>query len=233
MLGYLSGAVHEGASHASGVDADLVHQLDAAARYEPGGGTLGAAFERAFGKGYAAESSPADLEGRMMGATGMKPSAGARKRARPLQTFRSPASRSRCRSSAGSGRIKAAAARVNSELELLDPEVAERIADAGDEVAAGKHDDQFPIDVFQTGSGASSNMNANEVMANLAGDGHASERPREHGPVVERRLPVGGAPGGPRRGHPRPAAGHVTGWRRRSNASPRSSLTWSRPAALT
>jgi hypothetical protein len=54
MLGYLSGAVHEGASHASGVDADLVRRLDAAARYEPGGGTLGAAFERAFGKGYAA-----------------------------------------------------------------------------------------------------------------------------------------------------------------------------------
>jgi fumarate hydratase class II len=68
------------------------------------------------------------------------------------------------------GRIKAAAARVNAELGLLDSEIAERIADAGDEVAAGKHDDQFPIDVFQTGSGTSSNMNANEVMANLAGD---------------------------------------------------------------
>jgi len=54
MLGYLSGAVHEGASHASGVDADLVRRLDAAARYEPEGGTPGAAFERAFGKGYAA-----------------------------------------------------------------------------------------------------------------------------------------------------------------------------------
>lgn len=54
MLGYLSGAVHEGTSHAAGVDADLVRRLDAAARYEPGGGTPGAAFERAFGKGYAA-----------------------------------------------------------------------------------------------------------------------------------------------------------------------------------
>jgi fumarate hydratase, class II len=75
------------------------------------------------------------------------------------------------------GRIKAAAARVNSELELLDPEIAERIADAGDEVAAGKHDDQFPIDVFQTGSGTSSNMNANEVMANLAGD---DTHPNDH-----------------------------------------------------
>ena len=69
------------------------------------------------------------------------------------------------------GRIKAAAARVNAELGLLDAELAERIARAGDEVAEGEHDDQFPIDVFQTGSGTSSNMNANEVIANLAGEG--------------------------------------------------------------
>src|SRR3954451_20230447 len=68
------------------------------------------------------------------------------------------------------GRIKAAAARVNAELGLLDDEIAERIARAGDEVANGEHDDQFPIDVFQTGSGTSSNMNANEVIASLAGD---------------------------------------------------------------
>jgi fumarate hydratase class II len=69
------------------------------------------------------------------------------------------------------GRIKAAAARVNGELGLLDAELAERIGRAGDEVAKGRHDDQFPIDVFQTGSGTSSNMNANEVIARLAGDG--------------------------------------------------------------
>jgi fumarate hydratase class II len=69
------------------------------------------------------------------------------------------------------GRIKAAAARVNAELGLLDAELAERIARAGDEVAGGEHDDQFPIDVFQTGSGTSSNMNANEVIAALAGEG--------------------------------------------------------------
>ena len=69
------------------------------------------------------------------------------------------------------GRIKAAAARVNAELGLLDADLAERIATAGDEVASGEHDDQFPIDVFQTGSGTSSNMNANEVIASLAGDG--------------------------------------------------------------
>jgi fumarate hydratase, class II len=75
------------------------------------------------------------------------------------------------------GRIKAAAARVNADLGLLDAELAERIARAGDEVAAGEHDDQFPIDVFQTGSGTSSNMNANEVIANLAGDG---AHPNDH-----------------------------------------------------
>jgi fumarate hydratase class II len=69
------------------------------------------------------------------------------------------------------GRIKAAAARVNAELGLLEAELAERIARAGDEVAEGDHDDQFPIDVFQTGSGTSSNMNANEVIASLAGEG--------------------------------------------------------------
>jgi fumarate hydratase class II len=68
------------------------------------------------------------------------------------------------------GRIKAAAARVNGELGLLDPEIAEKIARAGDEIAEGKHDDQFPVDAFQTGSGTSSNMNANEVIASLAGD---------------------------------------------------------------
>ena len=69
------------------------------------------------------------------------------------------------------GRIKAASARANADLGLLDAEIAERIAAAGDRVAAGEFDDQFPIDVFQTGSGTSSNMNANEVLANLAGDG--------------------------------------------------------------
>src|SRR5215213_5758362 len=63
------------------------------------------------------------------------------------------------------GRIKGAAARANAELGLLDGEKAERIASAGDRIAAGELDDQFPIDVFQTGSGTSSNMNANEVIA--------------------------------------------------------------------
>jgi fumarate hydratase class II len=74
------------------------------------------------------------------------------------------------------GRIKAAAARVNAELGLLDGDKAERIAAAADRVAGGELDDQFPIDVFQTGSGTSSNMNANEVIATLAGDDvHAND----------------------------------------------------------
>src|SRR5207247_9266192 len=74
------------------------------------------------------------------------------------------------------GRIKAAAARVNAELGLLDADKADRIAEAADRVASGELDDQFPIDVFQTGSGTSSNMNANEVIASLAGeDVHAND----------------------------------------------------------
>src|SRR5213596_210303 len=74
------------------------------------------------------------------------------------------------------GRLKAAAATVNAELGLLDADKAERIAAAAARVAAGELDDQFPIDVFQTGSGTSSNMNANEVIASLAGeDVHAND----------------------------------------------------------
>src|SRR5437588_1231324 len=69
------------------------------------------------------------------------------------------------------GRIMGAAARVNAELGLIDSDLAERMAAAGDRGAAGEFDDQFPIDVFQTGSGTSSNMNANEVIASLAGEG--------------------------------------------------------------
>jgi fumarate hydratase, class II len=74
------------------------------------------------------------------------------------------------------GRIKAASARANADLGLLDADKAERIAAAGDRIANGELDDQFPIDVFQTGSGTSSNMNANEVIASLAGEGvHAND----------------------------------------------------------
>ncbi|MGQ0575278.1 MAG: class II fumarate hydratase [Pseudonocardia sp.] len=66
------------------------------------------------------------------------------------------------------GLVKAAAARVNGRLGVLDGDVAAAVAAAADEVAAGLHDAHFPVDVFQTGSGTSSNMNANEVIASVA-----------------------------------------------------------------
>ncbi|GGU36976.1 class II fumarate hydratase [Streptomyces lavendofoliae] len=67
-------------------------------------------------------------------------------------------------------RIKAAAAKVNAELGVLDRDVAGAIQEAAAEVAEGRWDDHFPVDVFQTGSGTSSNMNTNEVLATLAGE---------------------------------------------------------------
>ena len=75
------------------------------------------------------------------------------------------------------GQIKSAAAAVNADLGLLDPDLAAAITRAADAVAAGAHDDQFPVDVFQTGSGTSSNMNVNEVVATLAGGG---AHPNDH-----------------------------------------------------
>ena len=66
------------------------------------------------------------------------------------------------------GLIKGAAAKVNFEIGLLDADMAHAIGQAADEVAEGRWDDDFPIDVFQTGSGTSTNMNANEVIANRA-----------------------------------------------------------------
>ncbi len=69
------------------------------------------------------------------------------------------------------GRIKGAAATVNAELGKLDKRSASKISRAAAAVAAGKYDNQFPVDVFQTGSGTSSNMNANEVIAKVAGEG--------------------------------------------------------------
>src|SRR3990172_9291786 len=67
------------------------------------------------------------------------------------------------------GLIKTAAAEVNEELGLLDPTLSQAIKKAAIEVADGKWDDQFTLDIFQTGSGTSTNMNANEVIANRAG----------------------------------------------------------------
>jgi fumarate hydratase class II len=72
-------------------------------------------------------------------------------------------------------RIKAAVAAVKRELGMMEPDLADAIAAAADAVARGDHDAQFPIDVFQTGSGTSSNMNMNEVLAALAGD-HVGRR---------------------------------------------------------
>src|SRR5206468_6324438 len=66
------------------------------------------------------------------------------------------------------GLVKVAAAMANRDLGKLKPEIAEPIIKAAKEVAEGKLDDQFPIDVYQTGSGTSSNMNANEVISNRA-----------------------------------------------------------------
>jgi fumarate hydratase, class II len=66
------------------------------------------------------------------------------------------------------GAIKGTAAQVNAELGVLDADMADAIHDAAAEVARGEHDEEFPVDVFQTGSGTSSNMNANEVIAALA-----------------------------------------------------------------
>ncbi|HYS72162.1 MAG TPA: lyase family protein, partial [Thermoplasmata archaeon] len=66
------------------------------------------------------------------------------------------------------GLVKRACAEANVELGLLDATIGGAIANAAKEVAAGKHDAQFPLDIFQTGSGTSTNTNANEVIANLA-----------------------------------------------------------------
>ena len=68
------------------------------------------------------------------------------------------------------GVVKKSAAQANRDLGLLEEDVADAIVEAADEVIAGEHDDQFPVDVFQTGSGTSSNMNANEVIANRAAE---------------------------------------------------------------
>ncbi|EOM75644.1 class II fumarate hydratase [Rhodococcus rhodnii] len=77
------------------------------------------------------------------------------------------------------GLLKAACARVNRDLGKLDPAKADAIVAAAEEIAAGEHDDQFPIDVFQTGSGTSSNMNANEVISSIAANAGVSVHPND------------------------------------------------------
>ena len=84
------------------------------------------------------------------------------------------------------GIVKKASAQANRDLDLVDDETAGAIVDAADEVIAGEHDDQFPVDIFQTGSGTSSNMNANEVIANRAAEilghdiGDRAVHPNDH-----------------------------------------------------
>jgi fumarate hydratase class II len=78
------------------------------------------------------------------------------------------------------GLIKWAAADTNHQLGLLSADVAAAIQDAALAVAAGEHDAQFPVDVFQTGSGTSSNMNSNEVIARVASQGGLSVHPNDH-----------------------------------------------------
>ncbi|WP_285188389.1 class II fumarate hydratase [Rhodococcus sp. MEB041] len=78
------------------------------------------------------------------------------------------------------GLLKAACAQVNKDLGLLDADKADAIIAAAGEIADGKHDDQFPIDVFQTGSGTSSNMNANEVIASIAKNAGVEVHPNDH-----------------------------------------------------
>ncbi|MEU0097120.1 class II fumarate hydratase [Streptomyces sp. NPDC006267] len=78
-------------------------------------------------------------------------------------------------------RIKGAAAKVNAELEVLDPDISAAIQEAAAEVASGRWDEHFPVDVFQTGSGTSSNMNTNEVIATLATERLGREvHPNDH-----------------------------------------------------
>ncbi|MCE4264726.1 class II fumarate hydratase [Rhodococcus globerulus] len=78
------------------------------------------------------------------------------------------------------GLLKAACAQVNKDLGLLDADKADAIISAANEIADGKHDDQFPIDVFQTGSGTSSNMNANEVIASISQANDVDVHPNDH-----------------------------------------------------
>ncbi|WP_278313268.1 class II fumarate hydratase [Lolliginicoccus levis] len=78
------------------------------------------------------------------------------------------------------GLLKAACAKVNKDLGLIPAEQADAIIAAANEIAEGKHDDQFPIDVFQTGSGTSSNMNSNEVIASIAAQNGVTVHPNDH-----------------------------------------------------
>ena len=145
--------------------------------------------------------------------------------------MRSRTSRSRAAPSSPSqivalARIKRAAALANEELGILEQAIADAIVAAADEIIAGEYDDQFPIDVYQTGSGTSSNMNMNEVLATLASDvarhARAPERPRQRVAVVERRVPDLGAHRRHRRAHRTTSSRRWTTSRSRSRRRPTS-----------
>lgn len=134
------------------------------------------------------------------------------------------------------GMIKAACARVNARYGLLDKELAEAIASAADEVAEGRWDAEFPVDVFQTGSGTSSNMNANEVIATLAEERLGRPvHPNDHVNAAQSSNDVFR----PRSTWPRCSASTASCCPRsttcaaRSPPRPASSPTWSRPAVPT
>ena len=125
--------------------------------------------------------------------------------------------------------IKASAAVVNAELGVLDAERAAAIVAAADQVTAGEYDAEFPIDVFQTGSGTSTNMNVNEVLATLATArrrGRAPERPRQRVAVEQRHLPVGDPRRRDGRRRPRAAAGARRTWWSRWGVRAPSSPRW-------
>ena len=113
------------------------------------------------------------------------------------------------------GMVKLAAATANEQLGLLEPRIAGAIRQAAQEVIDGKLDREFVVDIFQTGSGTSINMNANEVIANRALEilgrprqpGSSSQRSREHVPVEQRRDSHCAALRGEHRGRARAAAG--------------------------
>ena len=165
----------------SGIHAELLRRLEGAARYSPGERLLAGLPADAYRPGFDAGASPRlnTLRGTTtsMEATTLTEQLWGGETTKAVDNFPVSGERVPVPVVRWLGRLKAAAAAANGELGALDADVAERIAAAGEAVADGEHDDQFPIDVFQTGSGTSSNMNANEVIANLAGDG---AHPNDH-----------------------------------------------------
>ena len=190
QLGYLLGAAERGAEESEGIHSDLVRRLVVAARFAPGKQPLAAAFLPRLPRRLRRRPRPA-AEGRRrpacntlrrdprtsMEATTLTEQLWGGETTKAVDNFPVSGERVPVPVVRWLGRIKAAAAEANGELGELDGDLAERIADAGKAIAEGEHDDQFPIDVFQTGSGTSSNMNANEVIANLAGEG---AHPNDH-----------------------------------------------------